>query len=378
MATMVFVFYPEMGHLNPTLKFARILQARGHAVHYFGLCDFEERVRSQGMSFIPMFESLCPKGFVRQAAESRVEIYEAVLLLARKSGVPLNPAREFAGVVGKTRPDLFVIDLLLPELAALVSGQRLPTVLLNTQLYNPWKDEKARREESERFDPVVSLPELILCPERFDFPHAGRKENSHYIEASIDLERKDTPFPWHRIDDERPLLYCSFGSQSHLIGGTEKFFRLLIEAVGLRPDWQAAVAIGSGLRVEDFGPTPPNVVLVNTAPQLELLERASVVISHGGFNSVKECIFYGVPMLLFPVIRDHPAIAARVVYHGLGLSANIHTGSVEQLNSLIDRVSRSPSFKTNVVEMSREFRRMEDSARGAQIIEALLRERRKI
>jgi MGT family glycosyltransferase len=215
-----------------------------------------------------------------------------------------------------------------------------------------------------------------LCPERFDFPGTERKENSYYIEPSIDLERKDVAFPWDKLDDRRPLLYCSFGSQSHLIGGTERFFRLAVEAVGRRDDWQMVLSLGGGLRVEDFAPVPPNVVLVNTSPQLELIQRSSVVISHGGFNSVKECIFFGVPMILFPLIRDHPAIAARVAYHGLGVSENIHTVSVERLHSLLDRVSQSPSFKSNVEAMRGEFRRAEERARGAELVAAFLSESR--
>ncbi len=372
MAIINFVFYPETGHLNPTFKLAKTLRARGHLVHYLGLRDFEERVRSQGMSFIPMFEALYPKGFMRQAAESGMESFEAVLLLSRRSGVDFEPAREFAGIIQRTRPNLFVIDLLLPELSMLLSSQGLPVVLLNTQLYNPWKDERAIREERARYDPIKKLPELILCPERFDFPGAARKENSYYVEASIDLERKDAPFPWDKLDGGKPLLYCSFGTQSHLIPGTERLFRLVVETICRREDWQLVLVVGEGLRVEDFGPAPPNVVLVNTAPQLELLQKASVVVTHGGLNSVKECIYFGVPMILFAHIRDQPAVAARVVYHGMGLSADIHTVSAEQLDAMIDRVRETPSLSSNVKEMSREFRRVEDSARGAQVIESLL------
>lgn len=376
MATIVFVFYPETGHLNPTFKLAKTLQARGHQVYYLGLSDFEERVRSQGMSFLTMFEALCPKGFIRQAAQSHVENFEAILLLARKSGVAFDPPGELARVVRQTRPHLFIIDLLLPELSLVASSHGLPAVLLNTQLFNPWKDEKTLREERARYEPVKKFPELILCPECFEFPGTERKENSYYVEPSIDLERKDVSFPWDKIDHSRPLLYCSFGSQSHLAGATEKLFRLVIEAISRREDWQLVISVGDSLRVEDFAPVPPNVVLTNTSPQLELLRRASVAITHGGFNSVKECIFFGVPMILFPLMRDHPAVAARVVYHGLGVSENIHTVTVERLNSLLDRVSQCPSFKTNVEAMRGEFQRAEDCAAGARLVTSLLSESR--
>ncbi len=368
MATITIIFYPEAGHLNASFKFAKTLRSRGHVVWYAGLPDFRERVASQGLGFIPMFAELCPEGFMRrQAVENGLENFEALLLLARKNNSSFDPAREVREVIRTTRPDLFVIDLLLPELAALIAEGGFPVVLLNTQLFNPWEGE-----EKSRYGPVESLPELILCPRKFDFPGATRKKNAHYVEASIDLERKDIAFPWHRLEAGRRLLYCSFGSQSHLISGAGRFFRTLIEAVAPRQDWSLVLAAGAGVRVEEFDPGLSHVVLVKHAPQLELLRRSSVAISHGGFNSVKECIFFGVPMMLFPLIRDHPAIAARVVYHGLGVSANMHKTPPEQIGSLLDRVGADTPYRANVETMGAEFREKESLAESASIVEGLL------
>lgn len=367
MATITFIFYPEMGHLNASFKFAKTLKARGHAVLYAGLPDFEERVVSQGIDFVPMFAELCPKGFMQsQAVENGLENFEALLLLARKNNSAFNPPREIQEVIKRARPDLFVIDLLLPELAALVDALNFPTVLLNTQLFNPWVAERAR------YEPVEHLRELILCPQAFDFPGTSRKKNSYYVEASIDLERRDVDFPWHKLVDGKRLLYCSFGSQSHLISGVETFFRTLIEAIVPRQDWVLVLAAGQGVVIEELDPALPHVILVHSAPQLDLLQRASVAISHGGFNSIKECIFFGVPMLLFPLIRDHPAIAARVVYHGLGVSASMHKVTVEQINTLLDRVSVEPSYAANIEKMGTEFRRMESLDESARLVEVFL------
>ena len=45
------------------------------------------------------------------------------------------------------------------------------------------------------------------------------------------------------------------------------------------------------------------------------------MVTHGGMNSIVECIYRQVPMLAYPLNRcwDQPGNAARIVFHGLGM-----------------------------------------------------------
>lgn len=366
MASIVFIPYPETGHINATFKIAKGLKARGHSIDYLALVDYEEHLRAQGLGFLPILQELCPKGFIRQqAVEGHLQNFEAIVLRAAKGGRALDPAKEVRRVLEGARPDLFVVDLLLPDLALTIARAGGRVILMNTQLFNPWEELKAI------YEPLRELPELILCPQEFDFPGTERRANCYYVEASVDLERRDAPFPWDKVDGRKPLVYCSLGSQSHLMGDSGTFFRTLIDAVAAEPRRQLVLSVGSDLKPEDF-PSPSNVLVVNTAPQLEILKRASVMLSHGGFNSIKEGIFFGVPMILFPMIRDHPAIASRVAYHGLGLRGRFRRISVEQFRTLLDEVENNPSFKERVEAMGRRFREVERRSPGVHIIEAAL------
>jgi UDP:flavonoid glycosyltransferase YjiC (YdhE family) len=367
MAHVVFIPYPETGHINATFKVAKGLRARGHRIDYMALVDYEGHLRAQGLGFLPILKELCPEGFIRrQAIEGRVQNFEAILRRAAEGGRPLDPAQEALRVLEGVRPDVFVVDLLLPGLALAIARSGGRVVLMNTQLFNPWDELKAI------YDPLRGLPELILCPQEFDFPGTERRAACHYVEASIDLERRDASFPWDRVDGRKPLVYCSLGSQSHLMGDSGTFFRALLEAAAADTRRQFVLSVGADLKVEDF-PAPPNVLVVNTAPQLEILKRASVMLSHGGFNSIKEGIFFGVPMILFPMIRDHPAIAARVLYHGLGLRGKFRPASAGQFRALLDEVEHNPSFKERVEAMGRRFREVERSSPGIHIIEAVVK-----
>ena len=134
------------------------------------------------------------------------------------------------------------------------------------------------------------------------------------------------------------------------------------------------MATGSHLEGQQLGRPPANVLLVNTAPQLKLLARASLMINHAGFNSVKECIFFGVPMNVYPMTgnTDTPAVAARVVYHGLGVKGNYQKASVEQIGGAIERVLGERSYKQRVEQMGERFRVAEARADSLSLIQAAL------
>ena len=46
---------------------------------------------------------------------------------------------------------------------------------------------------------------------------------------------------------------------------------------------------------------PENIVFQPFVPQIEILKRASLFITHAGMNSVNEAIFYGVPVICLPI-----------------------------------------------------------------------------
>jgi zeaxanthin glucosyltransferase len=228
-------------------------------------------------------------------------------------------------------------------------------------------------DESDRVCPKLRLPELVLCPQELDFPtveQAGR----YYVEASIDCERRDPSFPWDRIESDKPLIFCTLGSMSCAAPAHYRaFFSAAIEAAAKRPHEQWVVATGRTVRIEILQPLPANVVLIECAPQLKLLEIASVMITHAGTNTIKECALCGVPMILFPLGFDHPGNAARVVYHGLGiLGGSIRKVTAVRLSALVDAVQQNAYFRIQARLMSRIFQERERSHLAVELVESLL------
>lgn len=410
MAKIAFVLDHEEGHLLPTFKLARQLRERGHTVTYFGLADSGPLVRRQDFELVPILSGVFPEGSVPRLREEifstglngqepdEGEVYGQYLgALAKGEGLD--------GPVAQVRPDLFILNSFL-GLNALVLHFRfgIPIVFLTPYFRPLTREQSADQLEATLlrlrtgavpfFDLVrrsapaarrlrdvtgclLRMPELIQCPRDLDLPKNGAAEEPevHYIEASVDLSRReDRGFPWERIDPGKKLLYVSLGSQSFLAGRetAESFLRAVAEGAARRPEWQLVLGTGGLVEPADL-PLPADAVALPWIPQIPVLERASLMVTHGGLGTIKECIFHDTPMVVFPIGRDQPENAKRVVHHGLGLSGELAGAIPDGIFGLVEQVDREPSFRESVTRMGQRFREVEASGIGVERIEAVVR-----
>jgi UDP:flavonoid glycosyltransferase YjiC (YdhE family) len=96
------------------------------------------------------------------------------------------------------------------------------------------------------------------------------------------------------------------------------------------------------------------------------------MLTHGGLNSVKECICLGVPMIVFPTGFDQPGNGARVVHHGLGLMEDIRKATPERLASMLDTVVGDSGYRARVRAMQAHFLAADASNRGVELVEHLI------
>lgn len=162
-----------------------------------------------------------------------------------------------------------------------------------------------------RNDAYSPLAQLCQQPQEFDFPRESLPAHCHYIGQIQDLSKTDPirlkkiSFPFERLDG-RPLVYASLGT---LQNQRPEIFECLAKAcVGL--DVQLVISLGNpnAQTVE----LPGKPIVVSYAPQQQLIERAQLVITHAGMNTVLTALSYGVPLLAIPITNDQPGIGARL------------------------------------------------------------------
>jgi zeaxanthin glucosyltransferase len=215
------------------------------------------------------------------------------------------------------------------------------------------------------------IPELILSAKEFDFSRKALADR-YYVGPMVELERRDMLYDDNYLQvilekeikaaqedvPEKPLIYCSLGTLNvSWYKHSGSFFKLLIDAFRQASQYELFIATGTDINPAVFGELPDNVHVFQLVPQLDILERASIMITHGGINSVNECVFAGVPMLVYPLSReiDQPGNAARVVHHGMGLSGDIRNETAAGILNKIGQILSNESFRHNVAAMKAEF-----------------------
>jgi zeaxanthin glucosyltransferase len=234
--------------------------------------------------------------------------------------------------------------------------------------------------ESGRLAVRARLPQLILCPPAFDFPrdaHPGR----HFLDSGVwtgyRADAADSEFPWHRLRPDVPLVYCSFGTRLPEYGpfaaGARRLVAEIVKAFSAQSRFQLVAVVGSRFDLSSLGPVPDHVIVVNKwVPQIKVLRRAAVHITHGGFTSVRESIECEVPMVVVPFDADQPGNAARVVYHNLGVRLLPGSATGANLLELSGRVHDSPAYRESMGGMKAEFERQRAALTAADLIESFL------
>ena len=105
-----------------------------------------------------------------------------------------------------------------------------------------------------------------------------------------------------------------------------------------------------------FGPIPASAIVISKAPQIELLKRAELCITHAGINTTLESLALGVPIMAIPVGFDQPGIAARIVHHGMGKSMPVASMNKEDLSGAIQEVLGNPSYRDTARRFQRTIR----------------------
>ncbi|MDJ0719294.1 MAG: glycosyltransferase, partial [Prochloraceae cyanobacterium] len=104
-------------------------------------------------------------------------------------------------------------------------------------------------------------------------------------------------------------------------------------------------------------------------PQLELLQKATLCITHAGMNTTLESLSNGVPMVAIPITNDQPGIAARIAWTGTGKVISLNKVSVEKLHKAIKQVLSEDSYRKNALRLQKAIEQAGGVSRAADIVE---------
>lgn len=114
---------------------------------------------------------------------------------------------------------------------------------------------------------------------------------------------------------------------------------------------------------------PKNVMVKKWMPQNDILAHAKVkvFITHGGLFGTQEGVYYGVPLLGFPVYCDQHVNMNKAVKSGYGLMLHLQSVTEDSLTNALLQLIENPQYKQNMKRVSQIFRDRPTSARNTAI-----------
>ena len=355
---------PVSGHIHPFGALGRELIARGHRVSCFHMPDLEEAVLAEGLEFCGIGSGDHPLGSLPESLRQlgAIKGVEALKFTIRAvTRTTEMVCREGPSAIRGAGVDALLVDQMEPAGGAIAEHLGLPFVTVCNALainrddsvpppFTPWtyKDAwwaRARNRVgyviSERMTRPIAdvvaryrqrwklrllqsqdetfstLAQICQMPREFDFPRANLPDAFHYVGPIRRARLQSAEFPWDRLDGRR-VAYASLGT---LQNRREVIFRCIAEACRSL-DLQLVIAHGGGLTEDEVRSLPGDPIAVRFAPQLDVLERINVTITHAGLNTVLDSLSRGVPVIAIPLTYEQPAIARRIVWTGAGQSVN--------------------------------------------------------
>ncbi|XP_043468543.1 UDP-glucosyltransferase 2-like [Leptopilina heterotoma] len=103
---------------------------------------------------------------------------------------------------------------------------------------------------------------------------------------------------------------------------------------------------------------PSNVLISNWIPQIPILRHNNtrLFMTHGGLLSTTEALYYGVPMIGFPVFGDQFTNVQRLVKKGMAISMDYKTVTEESLTEALNSVLYNASYRESAERESQLFR----------------------
>lgn len=366
------------GHINPTLGMVKRLTERGNTVSYFCSEPFSEQVTKMGARWIG-FSNKIDQFLKKYRPTDRHPFFMLMEYILMYDEVVLPEILDIAKI---DHYDMMICDSIFGGACFLRQMINIPIVCSHSSFamsqapvpkqmlvagFHPQLDhcyqllkricESYSIEEPSLEQVFTSKGDLNIVYTTGEFNGDEGVQEPEYLFVGPSIDRLQEA---HDLDlsviGDRKLIYISLGS---LNTDFVDFYKTCIQAFR-NTDYYVCMSIGNKCEASQLGEIPLNFLVKSFLPQLEILKRADVFITHAGFNSVNEALYFGVPMLAIPQVNDQHRVAKRLVSMELGMAESIKELSPEILRAKTEALIRERKIKENCMKVSQEMRNLTD------------------
>lgn len=391
MSKYLFFSGPQSGNVNPTLAIAQGLVQRGNQVIYYLTGEYKDMLESTGSTF-RSYNSVLKNSF----GKSQTDAQSDRDLQVSAPWINSNLVKECEIVVSKvlqdldteSKPDAIIYGQMALWGRMLAQILQIPAVLVRPTyasnehfnllqvLHNKFYNAEQREERTltfakangemhdlcERYAikpfPVTDAMDygepltLVTQPRSFQYEGTTFDKRFHFVGPCI-LPRQDSShFPFERIE-LKPTLYISLGTA---FNDKSDFYNMCFKAFA-DTEWQVVQSIGNRSKIEQLDPVPNNFIIAPYVPQLDVLKRADIFVTHGGMNSVMEGLSNGVPLVVVPQSGEQMLSAQRVEQLGMGIALHPRDVTISTLRKAVDQISSQDSYRARARSLQEDILR---------------------
>jgi len=376
-----------MGHLNPLLTIAHQMQSEGQTcifagftrpnteraigAHGFQLIKIKPSLKGTGLIFLPLFSGFFETFYASLLFFAGLDHYANAIGKILDDVKPHAVVTDFSFFGSALAAEVRNIPYVVIYHAGLsFKGDGIPPFGSGLPIGGEWGKQGAFFQKlfdfADRYVaktvartrahlglpvgtayslscPASSWLTLVLTAEAIEAPRYPLPPTFFFIGPCFSGRKtvQTDEFSFEQFSQTQPKIYVSLGT---VFNKKPQVFRKIIRAFA-DDRYQIIVSAGGAFDTLRSQSLPSNVLVFPRVPQVDVLTKVDAVISHGGNNTTNETLAAGKPLLVMPVGGEQGDNAARVVYLGAGLRADLKRSTSEEIRTKVDRLIEEPKFR---------------------------------
>ncbi len=385
-----------LSHTSRPFEIAKVLRCKGHKVIFAGEGEYMKLPYENGFPTIPI-KTIQPDRVLACSRSGRANWYDYDLIASCVKAelklfdelqpdivltdfrLPLSTSCELAGIpltviLNASWTNYYAVRIKAPEHLSLtrILGKRITNAFIpwiknwiiniDARPFNRFRSEYGLPPRQNIWDVWRGDLNLIV-----DIPEYGPTENlpkDYYYVGPIVWE-PDLPAPdWlNQLDPERPVLYFSMGST-----GYGRFFEQAIRLFG-DSIYQCIMTTAGMVSLTDVA---SNFCIVDYAPGSKIMEKADMVICHGGNGTIYQALSAGTPIIGIPTMHDQEFNLDRVEALGVGIHLSELNYQPTHLQQAVLEILNDHSYTTNARHYQKRLQDYNGPQMGAELIDTFL------
>jgi UDP:flavonoid glycosyltransferase YjiC (YdhE family) len=174
-----------------------------------------------------------------------------------------------------------------------------------------------------------------------------------------------------KVDDAKPVVFVTQGTLANF-----DFEQLVNPAIRGLAGENVHVVVSAGGNKEGKIVPARNAIVHSYAPYEDILPKARVFVTNGGYNGVQQALSFGVPIVAAGVSEDKQFVNQRVAWSGSGIDLKTGSPSPEQIRNAVREILANPVYSERARSLGADIAKTDALKSIAEFVKSVLREQR--